>query len=427
MNPRNGYTGAMRKVILLALAGLLGLVVLALALPPIRQRLLLVPLYVESTLSQYRPTPVVPTPPAESAHSPQELLQTRPLPSPTLAATNTPAATPTTAPVETAVPPTPTPTATATPIPITPVAPAVALTGFTHDWQTWNNCGPTTISMNLSYYGIAVDQASAAELLKPNSDDKNVSPQELAAYARRHGFSAMVGRGGSVELLQTLISNGFPVIVETWLEPEDRGGLGHYRLFTGYAVGHYFVAQDSLYGPDVQVPVAEFDDLWRVFNRTYVLVYRPEEQERISAILGDMMEEEQMLVLALQTGQAEAQADPADPYAWFNIGSSYAALGEMELAASAFDEARRIGLPFRMLWYQFEIFEAYYQIGRYQDVIDLATATLQGTGGLEELYYYRGLARQAVGDSANAAADFQAALNYNPLYSPAAEALEAGS
>src|SRR5690606_12671510 len=93
MNPSNGYTGAMRKVILLALAGLLGLVVLALALPPIRQRLLLVPLYVESTLSQYRPTPVVPTPPAESAHSPQELLQTRPLPSPTLAATNTPAAT----------------------------------------------------------------------------------------------------------------------------------------------------------------------------------------------------------------------------------------------------------------------------------------------------------------------------------------------
>src|SRR5688572_18212336 len=30
--------------------------------------------------------------------------------------------------------------------------PAVILQGFRHQWQTWNNCGPATISMAVSYF-----------------------------------------------------------------------------------------------------------------------------------------------------------------------------------------------------------------------------------------------------------------------------------
>ena len=114
-----------------------------------------------------------------------------------------------------------------------------------------------------------------------------------------------------------------------------------------------------------------------------------------------------------------------DLVAWFNMGTNYARLGEPALAASAFDEARRLGLPYRMLWYQFDIFETYLATGRYQEVIELATATLKATGGLEELYYYRGLAQQAINQPAAAAEDFQAALGYNPNFEPATEALRA--
>jgi tetratricopeptide (TPR) repeat protein len=136
------------------------------------------------------------------------------------------------------------------------------------------------------------------------------------------------------------------------------------------------------------------------------------------------MLDEAMYHQALLTAQNEARANQADPYAWFNMGTNYAHLQQPELAASAFDQARRLGLPFRMLWYQFEIFQTYLAVGRYQDVIDLATATLQATGGLEELYYYRGLARQALGQADGAVADFQAALDYNPHFAPAARALQ---
>jgi tetratricopeptide (TPR) repeat protein len=77
----------------------------------------------------------------------------------------------------------------------------------------------------------------------------------------------------------------------------------------------------------------------------------------------------------------------------------------------------------RQLWCQFTPFEAYYAAGRYQDVLDLTNATLKGTGGLEEAYYYRGLALQSTGQP-GAKEDFEAALAYNPLFAPARQALD---
>ncbi|MEZ4712257.1 MAG: hypothetical protein R3A44_34025 [Caldilineaceae bacterium] len=50
------------------------------------------------------------------------------------------------------------PSATALPLHQT-AAPAVELTGFNHQWQTWNNCGPATLAMNLSYFGSPLNQA----------------------------------------------------------------------------------------------------------------------------------------------------------------------------------------------------------------------------------------------------------------------------
>ena len=65
---------------------------------------------------------------------------------------------------------------------------------------------------------------------------------------------------------------------------------------------------------------------------------------------------------------------PSPGSTWVATSSRSAAIEE---AAAAFDQARQIGLPWRMLWYQFGPFEAYYETGRYDEVIALADATLQ--------------------------------------------------
>jgi hypothetical protein len=85
------------------------------------------------------------------------------------------------APEPTAVPPTatpsPIPTATAVPIPE-----SARLEGIQHHFQDWNNCGPATLAMTLSYFQLYVTQSDTAAVLKPNPEDRNVSPDEMAAY-----------------------------------------------------------------------------------------------------------------------------------------------------------------------------------------------------------------------------------------------------
>ena len=78
-----------------------------------------------------------------------------------------------------------------------------------------------------------------------------------------------------------------------------------------------------------------------------------------------------------------------------------------------------------MLWYQFGPYEAYYEVGRYDEVIRLADATLAVTDNLEESHCWRGRARLALGDVEGARADFEAALHYHEGWAPAEEQLAA--
>ena len=349
----------------------------------------------------------------------------KPSPHPTSTRTALPTATPTR---------TPSPTAMPTPA-YHPTAPAIELTGFTHAWQTWNNCGPATLAMHLSYFGSALSQADVAAVLRPNKEDKNVSPEELAAFARSQGLRALVRVDGDAARLRLLLSNGVPVLTETWLEPEPGDGMGHYRLLTGYDDARQeWIAFDSYVsaGVDPNQPYRgirlPYDDvawLWAVFNRTYVLVYTDDQAPAVLSILSEDADEAAMWQGALLSAQEEVRGWPDDPFAWFNLGTDLVALGRFERAAAAYDRARVIGLPWRMLWYQFGPFRAYYETGRYEELIALADATIAVTSDVEELFYWKGRGLRATGDSAGARRAFQRALTLNPDYAEAAAALAA--
>lgn len=312
----------------------------------------------------------------------------------------------------------------ARPEPTPSLPPAVVLTGVSHAWQTWNNCGPATLAMGLSFFGHSDTQADTAGVLKPDADDKNVSPSELADYARSVGLSAQWRVNGDANLLKRLLSHDLPVIVEMWIEPEPNDGMGHYRLLIGYddAAGH-FMTYDSLDGPDVVVRYAQFDAGWRVFNRAYVVVYPPEQHDVVAGLLGEAMDAETAYRGAAARAEAALEASPDDAFAWFNLGSSLSALGEHAEAAAAFDRARMAGLPWRMLWYQFGPFESYLAVGRHEDVMALADANLRNAGNLEESHYWKGRALAAVDQPDAARQAFQRALNSNPNFAPARQAL----
>lgn len=328
--------------------------------------------------------------------------------------------------------PTASPTATPTTVPQT-VAPAgtILLSGIRHAWQTWNNCGPATLSMSLSYYGSLVNQADAAKVLKPNKDDKNVSPEQMADFARSQGFNALVRVNGDADRLRRLVGAGVPVLIETWLEHD--GGMGHYRLVTGYddATAEW-ILYDSYVSdgidpkqpyPGIRISYDELARLWRVFNATHVIVYDAQRASIVQEVIGPEMDDATMWQRALEHAQADAQQAPGDAFAWFNLGSSLVALGRHDEAAAAFDQARVIGLPWRMLWYQFGPFQAYFETGRYDELVALADATIATAGNIEETFYWKGKGLQAKGDLEGARQNFQRAVDLNSNYPAAQQAL----
>ena len=264
------------------------------------------------------------------------------------------------------------------PAPPTTLPPAVRLTGLTHAWQTWNNCGPATLAMNLSYFGSRATQAEVAATLRPFKDDKNVNPEELAAYARSQGLRALARVNGSSEMLRQLLAAGIPVLIETWYEPKPNDGMGHYRLLVGFddAAGEW-IAYDSYdsHGlakgqpyAGIRLPYAEVARDWPIFNRAYLLIYDEARAAAVERVVEADLDDAAMWQRALAAAEAEVAQQPDDPFAWFNLGTDLTALGRFAEAASAYDHARQLGLPWRMLWYQFGPFRAYYETGRHDEV-----------------------------------------------------------
>ena len=83
--------------------------------------------------------------------------------------------------------------------------------------------------------------------------------------------------------------------------------------------------------------------------------------------------------------------------------------------------------PYRMMWYQTGPYWAYFYSGRYQDVINLANTTLIETISepvLEESFYWRALASEALGETQGAVDDLRQAVQINPNFAPGWQQLE---
>lgn len=340
--------------------------------------------------------------------------------------------------------PTSTATATATPPPSptpVPVPPSARLDGIQHRFQDWNNCGPATLAMTLTYFQIYHSQTQTASVLKPDPEDRNVSPHEMAAYVTDQTDAAALDRAnGDLTTLRRLVSSGFPVIVEVGIDPPGEYAwmewYGHYLLVVAYDdPSETFWVYDSWFGTS-EVPQENADDVgreisyseleryWSHFNWNYIVAYRPQDAGAVAEIIGEEMDDGVMWQNALERVQAELSGDPDNAFLWFNLGTVFNALGDYERAAAAFDHARAIGLPWRMLWYQFGPYEAYYETGRFEDVIVLTDVTLQDRPYFEEAFYYKGLAQLALGDVEAARKNLEKAVDFNPNFEPASEALQ---
>ena len=353
------------------------------------------------------------------------------LPTPIQTITETEAASPTPIP----------PTATPEPLPVRVILPGMGVIK-----QTFNNCGPANLTQVLNFVGYDITQEEVANYLKPNSEDRNVSPWQIADYVNEQTYGqyrAIARSAGTFEMVKRFIAAGYPVVIEKGYDLPTSGWYGHYLTVFGYddELGEMY-SQDSYLGPfDGSGRVDKYeqvDKYWQQFNYTFYVVYLPQQEAEVMNILGPVMADDfTMWSRVAELAQEEQRKNPDDAFAWFNLGTAKTRMASItadptmnqqyyQEGVDAYDVAFGLGLPPRMLWYQHQPYLAYWKVGRNDDVILLANATLQEQGGrnVEETYWYKGHALAALGDVYGAKEAYQAALGVNHNFYPAQASLD---
>lgn len=338
--------------------------------------------------------------------------------------TVTPTAQPTALP--TAIP-TALPTATPPPLPA-----QVTLPPPRHELEDLNACGPATLAMALRYWGWEGDQFTISKEIKPIRADRNVNVEELIYYVANFvpGMNAEFRVGGDLELLRRFLADGLPVMIEEsfMLEKnfrvDDDRWAGHYLLVTGYDdAAKEFTVQDSERGPDRRISYATLEEDWQSFNHVYILIYPPDKQNNVLNLLGAQIDYDTNRQHALDQARAMTVSDPTNAYAWFNLGTNLMYFGRYDESVAAYDRARDLGLPQRMLRYQFGPFISYFNMGRIDDLSALADYALEITPNSEEALLWKGWALYRQGKREEALASFQAALEAHPNYGDAQYAI----
>jgi len=411
------------KVIVITIAVLIVLAVLVFQIPRVNRalywRMKIISTYLDSL---FNPVGKLPTPVVSS----QNVLPTD-LPTLTAeAVTATPlpllTPTPTVIPTPTAIP-TPLPSsASLNPPPYDPI----------RDKEDFNNCGPATLALALRYYGWNGDQYDIAKVIKPNRDDSNVNVEELIYYVRTQAgwLNAEYRVGGNLDTLRKYLSNGIPVIIEetfmtdrNYLINDDRWA-GHYLLLTGYDdAARQVTTQDVLLGSNQVISYDTLEEHWQSFNHVYILVFKPEQADLVKTLMGVDADVKINRQNALVAAEIETQLNPQNAFAWFNVGSNLVALERYNEAAQAYDKARSIGLPLRMLRYQFGPFFAYFHAGRIDDLMTLTKYALGITRVSEEAMLWRGWAFYRMGDKTAALTYFRNSLDIHPGYLDALNAI----
>jgi tetratricopeptide (TPR) repeat protein len=285
-------------------------------------------------------------------------------------------------------------------------------------YQTYNNCGPASLSMALSYYGINVSQNTLGQELRPfqnpqgNNDDKSVFITELSQKAMDYNLLAYHRPNGNVELLKQFINNDIPVITQTILTQSD--DIGHYRIIKGYNDKTQQLIQDDSYqGPNLTYSYKDFNEIWAPYNHEYLIVAPKDKKQIIEQILGENIDATKAWQASADATKKRMDSNPEDINSGFSYVVSLYYLGRYQDAVSVYEKIKD-KFPPRALWYQIEPIKAYYEIGQYKKVFEITDSILNnGNKAFSELYVIRGNSYLKQNNYEGAKAEFRKAILYN--------------
>lgn len=297
-----------------------------------------------------------------------------------------------------------------------------------HVYQTFNNCGPAALSMALSYYDINVSQKTLGQELRPfqnpvgDNDDKSVTLEELVEKSKDYNFIPFHRPNGNTEIIKYSITHDIPVIVKTWLKPNE--DIGHYRIVKGYdEITLEIIQDDSMQGKNIRFSYTTFEQIWKKYNYEYLLLVPKSKVEVVKTFLGENAEEQKSWELATINAKKELQKNPNDVDSRFNLVVALYNIKDYKNAVIEYEKIESKLSP-RTLWYQIEPIRAYYELGNYEKVFSISDQVLNnGNAAYSELYILRGNIYLSWGNESLARTEFNKALYYNKNLESAKNAL----
>lgn len=150
--------------------------------------------------------------------------------------------------------------------------------------QTFNACGPSSITQVLRYYGIPATLAEVSRATRP-SERSYMTAQAIVQFAPTRGLGARLYRGGSVQAVRRGVAMRVPLIVLHDVTVSGRV-VPHWRVAVGFDDARRVVhVVDPLLGR-VLVPYATFERAWSPHRGLFAVMFPPDWRELVTRELG---------------------------------------------------------------------------------------------------------------------------------------------
>ncbi len=237
-----------------------------------------------------------------------------------------------------------------------------------HVWQSLNNCGPAAVVMALSTLGVDANQETARLALRGTDVRRGMGPQGVGPWVKENFDLRSTWRnGGTIDTIKTLVANGFAPMVTQWMQDPWVSRIAHWRTVRGYddSAGVVYV-NDSMLGKMVQLPYEWFGRNWQSFSYRYMVIYKPEDEKLLNAIMGPQVSDAVMRRDLYQRAKSEALTQNTN-FAWLAYGEAAYSFGMFEEAVAAFEKGLSMGSPNGVFGLRNSYPQALRALGRQQD------------------------------------------------------------
>ena len=213
-----------------------------------------------------------------------------------------------------------------------------------HLWQSLNNCGPASVAMALSTFGIEADQEEARLALRGPDVRRGMGPGGVDPWVSSlYGLRSVSRLNGTIDLMKHFIANGFAPMVTQWMQDPTISRIAHWRTVRGYdddlAV---FYVNDPMLGANVPLSYEWFNANWQAFSYRWMVIYQPADAARVQQIVGADWTELGMRDRFYARAKADAYAQDTSS-AWLAYGEAAYQDGWFAEAVAAFERGMQLG------------------------------------------------------------------------------------